>query len=341
MESFTRRLPIYLLLDCSESMAGDAIRDLQNGVSAMIAHLQGDPQAIETAYLSVITFATEAHQAVPLTEVLNFRMPPLTVRTGSALGAALKLLVNCMRREVRKTTSTQKGDYKPLVILLTDGQPTDDYEDIAEEIRKQRNPSIANIYAIGCGPDADTETLREVTDIVLRMKDVTTESWKKLFIWLSASVQSTSVALAEGREGQNLNLPALPADALEVAPRTNVPYEPRQVFLHGRCGKSGEPYLMRFAKRPGGYTYVALTSHPMEVVEKQVSGRSGNSINTSQLEGVPACPYCENPVAVACDCGTLVCHSGNPSAPFRCPACRAQGQIGGGGSGFDVSQAQG
>ena len=60
-----------------------------------------------------------------------------------------------------------KGDYRPLVFLLTYGQPTDDYRPAATAIRAANNPKIANIYAIGCGPDVDTGMLREITDIVL------------------------------------------------------------------------------------------------------------------------------------------------------------------------------
>src|SRR5262249_60236636 len=86
-------------------------------------------------------------------------------RTGTSLGAALKLLVKCLQREVVKSTPTQKGDYKPLVFMLTDGQPTDDWEPAAEAIRRANNPKIANIYAIGCGPDVDPAVLRQVTHI--------------------------------------------------------------------------------------------------------------------------------------------------------------------------------
>ena len=335
-----RRLPIYLLLDCSESMAGEAITELERGIKSMVDHLQGDPHAIETAYLSVITFANDARQIIPLTEVLNFRAPRLTVRTGSALGAGLEVLMDCLKSEVRKTTAIVKGDYKPLVILFSDGQPTDDYEPVAEEIRRQRNPAIANIYAIGCGPDADFETLREVTDIVLKMPDVSADVWKKVFVWLSASVSSTTQHLGSGREGQGLNLPELPAGALELPPRETGPYQVRQVFLHARCQRDGGPYLMRFARRGRSDAFVALGAHRLDVVEKPQKGGRGQRISTDQLEGVPPCPYCENPVAVACSCGTLVCLDPRRTN-FKCPACGNRGEAGGGGRGFDVNQASG
>jgi uncharacterized protein YegL len=344
MSSFTRRLPIYLLLDCSESMAGDAITEVNHGVQAMLDALRSDPQALESACLSVITFAGRARQVMPLTEILAFQAPRLSVRTGTAMGAALKLVKQCIQREVVKTTPTTKGDYKPLVILFTDGEPTDEWESIADDLKRQRNPSIANIYAIACGPDADTDVLRRVTDIVLRMKDMSPQAWRKVFVWLTASVQTTSQALEMGREGQPVNLPPLPADVLEVAPVSTgfKDPRPRQLFLHAWCSRNRKPYLMRFARRPDGDRYAALCAHPLESLEEEGGGGASlPPINTAMLDGCPACPYCENPAAVMCACGALTCCSGAPEGNFTCPKCHQSGSLGPGGHGFDVTRSQG
>ncbi len=55
-----RRLPVYLLLDTSGSMGGEPIEAVKNGVQVMISSLRQNPQAIETAFLSVITFDSSA-----------------------------------------------------------------------------------------------------------------------------------------------------------------------------------------------------------------------------------------------------------------------------------------
>ncbi|MBQ4310052.1 MAG: VWA domain-containing protein, partial [Oscillospiraceae bacterium] len=60
MSDYIRRLPVYLLLDTSGSMTGDPIEAVRQGVKALVSELRGDPQALETAYLSVITFASTA-----------------------------------------------------------------------------------------------------------------------------------------------------------------------------------------------------------------------------------------------------------------------------------------
>src|SRR5437667_5709485 len=87
-----RRLPVYLVLDVSGSMAGEPIEAVRQGVRALLADLRSDPQALETAYLSVITFAGSAVQACPLTELMTFQEPSLTAGGATAMGAALRLL---------------------------------------------------------------------------------------------------------------------------------------------------------------------------------------------------------------------------------------------------------
>ena len=341
MASYERRLPVYLLLDCSESMAGEAIQDVGRGIHEMISALRSDPVALESVWLSVITFSRYAKQVVPLTELMQFKPPTLSVRTGTAMGAALKLMQECLGRDVTKTTPTTKGDYKPLVFLFTDGQPTDEWESAADMIRAQHRPGIANIYAIGCGPDVDTGILRSVTDIVLMMSDTSSEAWRKVFIWLTASVQTSSKALDDGGEGQAVNLPALP-DILSVAAESDAPRDPRphQVFLHARCGKSGNPYLMRFARRGDSERYVALCSHPLEVEEGD-GGEELPPINTALLDGVPDCPYCENPTAVACGCGAIICSPDPPRDVLTCPQCHQQSSLSDDQGGFDVRQSEG
>ncbi len=57
-----RRLPVYLVLDTSYSMEGEAIEAVRMGLRALLSDLQGDPHALETCWLSVITFDETAKQ---------------------------------------------------------------------------------------------------------------------------------------------------------------------------------------------------------------------------------------------------------------------------------------
>jgi len=83
---FIRRLPVYLLLDCSASMTGQAIEQVRQGLRALLDDLSTEPMAIETVYLSVITFNSTAQQLIPLTELMQFKEPKIQASGATALG---------------------------------------------------------------------------------------------------------------------------------------------------------------------------------------------------------------------------------------------------------------
>lgn len=344
MENDSRRLPVYLLLDTSESMAGPAIEAVAQGVSTLVKELRTNPLALETAYLSVITFSREAQQLVPLSELLDFQAPPLRVRPGTALGAALHMLIECLHRDVKKTTPTTKGDYKPLVFILTDGQPTDSWEQAADAVKQVGGPKMANVFAIGCGPDVDTEVLYRITDTVLVMPNLTPEAIRKSFVWLSASVQTVSSRVDGTAEKDSLNLPAPPLDALQGAPRTTGPRDqtPRQVFLHALCSRNRQPYLMRFVRRSYENQYDAVAAHRLEVLEDG-DAEYLPPISASLLHGIPGCPHCENPSGTVCPCcDAIFCEPQETAPETICPKCGASLVKGGGdGAAPDIKRSAG
>lgn len=317
-----RRLPVYLLIDCSESMAGAAIDAVNVAVTNMVRDLLKRPHALETVAISLIAFAGRAKQVVPLTALDLFKVPPLSVSPGTSLGRALDLLASCIETEVVKNTKDRKGDWRPLVFLFTDGQPTDDWRSTAKRLKTLNSPRIANIYAIGCGEDVDFSVLTEITDIVFKVKDMDVELIRKTFVWITASVQNASTSAAAGIT----ELPALPADydeALKMVTKEEcVPLkEPHQVFIHARCSKTKDTYLMRYLRKSDRGQYTAVAAHKLEGGGMDAY-TSPPAVNSAQLNGVPDCPYCGNPSAAVCGfCGGIMCFNQKQSAPPVCPHC--------------------
>jgi uncharacterized protein YegL len=103
-------------------MPGVPIEALRMGVGALIADFKTDAQALETAWLSVIVFASDAWQTVPLTELVSFSLmfPIVDSADESALGAALMVLSRAIDREVIRRTVDISGDYCLLVIIMID-----------------------------------------------------------------------------------------------------------------------------------------------------------------------------------------------------------------------------
>lgn len=206
-----RRLPVYLLLDTSGSMYGEPIEAVKNGVQVLISTLRQDPYALETAFLSIITFNNSAQQIIPLTELSTFQQPNIDASGCTALGEALSLLATKVDSEVTKTTPEVKGDWKPLVFIMTDGEPTDDLNKGLTEFKKRK---FGMVVACAAGQGANTETLKKITECVVQLDTADSATIKSFFKWVSASVSAGSMKVEDtGKEVSGLSeLPPPPPE---------------------------------------------------------------------------------------------------------------------------------
>ncbi len=191
-----RRLPVYLLLDVSGSMTGEPIEAVKNGVQMMHSALRKDPYALESAFISVITFDSKVSQVVPLTEVAQFQPPVFNASGTTALGAALQEVVHCANREVAKSTPEQKGDWKPLVFIMTDGAPTDNVEPGITAFHAYK---WGTVVACAAGQHADEAILQRIAgENVVKLDIADSTSISAFFKWVSSSISASSKKIEEG-----------------------------------------------------------------------------------------------------------------------------------------------
>jgi len=207
-----RRLPVYILLDTSGSMYGEPIEAVKNGVQTLVATLRTDPYALETAYISIITFNSSAQQISPLTELAAFQQPAIDAGGCTALGGALSLLAQTVDKEVTKTTAEQKGDWRPLVFIMTDGEPTDDLSKGLSDFKQRK---FGMVVACAAGQGANTNTLKQITENVVQLDTADSATIKAFFKWVSASISTSSKSVEDG--GINLEkMSELPPPPPEV-----------------------------------------------------------------------------------------------------------------------------
>lgn len=349
-----RRLPIYFLIDISESMVGEPIQQVEEGLSTIIQALKTDPNAIETVWVSIIVFAGQAKTLVPLQEIISFYPPKFPIGSGTSLSKGLGHLMYELRKNIVKTTAEQKGDWKPIVFLFTDGVPTDDSKNAINEW-KQNWQRTANLVAISFGSETDTNILSELTDTVLHFKNTDVAAYKQFFKWVTDSIKTSSVSVENNSTG--FELAKLDGDTISKIDLTkNKPLtqtiDNNFVVLAAKCQNTNRPYLIKYKKRLASNNFGGIELDTLSYrlvgafqVDNSYFDLSENSeldskVNSDELIGAPTCPCCGNQFAFAlCSCGKLHCIGEEEIS--TCPWCGNQGTYGSGEGGFDVNRTQG
>ena len=180
-----RKLPIFILVSCSSYEAIDSIR---TGLRFLHSELMQDPSAIECCELGVIVFGDDAWQVTKLCPVDAFKPPILdpAPQGGSTLGAAFSTLRAAISRDVKAKTGTFAGDFRPIVFVITDSDPRDDWRSALTNLKTldSRMPQIALLV---CGSDVTQPFVNAVRQdvTVLEMREMTpdtfTDAFKQLF----------------------------------------------------------------------------------------------------------------------------------------------------------------
>lgn len=209
-----RRLPVYLLLDTSGGMFGEPIQALNNALSNLVNVLRSDPMALDTVWLSIITFDRVAQELIPLTEIASFQLPEITCPQSGPrhTGRALELLYENASRDIIKGNSNQKGDWKPLLFLFTKGSPNDKV-DFHKAVSKIKSLDFGAIVSCAAGYIKDEELLKQLSDNVVHLDTADSHTIKQFFKWVSETIEQGNKSQGTG---ESVVLPPPPAEITMV-----------------------------------------------------------------------------------------------------------------------------
>jgi uncharacterized protein YegL len=107
--------------------------------------------------------------------------------------------MDCIDRDIVKTTYDRKGDWKPIVFLFTDGVPTDDATKAIERWNTKYNGK-SNTIAVSIGENTNYKLLGSLADHVLLFNNTDENSYKEFFKWVTDSIKTTSQSVTEAKK---------------------------------------------------------------------------------------------------------------------------------------------
>lgn len=199
-ELASRPLHFFWVVDCSGSMYGDKIGAVNNAIQTCIPEMREAAKDNPNAQLMVRTlkFATGASwiTASPV-DIEDYVWADLSAGGVTDLGKAFELLAGQL-----SIPPMPDRALPPVIVLLSDGQPTDNYKKQLDSLLNLPWARKAVRIAISIGQDADDEVLREFTgnrELVLQANNA--EMLVRMIKW--ASTVATVVSAPGSTGGTN------------------------------------------------------------------------------------------------------------------------------------------
>lgn len=188
--STPRPLPVIILADVSGSMSVDAKIDVLNdSIEEMIRTFAVVEDSRAEIQVTIITFGkggAKIHQS--LTPANQMTWQKMTAAGNTPLGEAL-VLAEKMLQDHQIIPSRA---YIPTIILVSDGKPTDDWQNPLMSLLTSSRASKAARFALGVGDDADipmlSAFLADPNAKVFATQEV--RQIKNFFRWVTMSVTS-------------------------------------------------------------------------------------------------------------------------------------------------------
>ena len=198
-----RTMTMFFLIDTSGSMEGSkigALNDAMENVMPIIGEIS-DENADAEIKIAVLDFSSEVKWLYdePKTAA-NFQWRNVNAEGLTSLGDAC-LQLNEKLSKSHGFMQSASGSYAPTIILMSDGEPTDNYKVGLDKLKENNWFKAAVKFAIAIGEDANTDILVEFTgnkEAVLTVHNI--EALKRIIKFVSitsSQIASTSTSTGD------------------------------------------------------------------------------------------------------------------------------------------------
>ncbi len=228
-----RTMVLFFVVDTSGSMSGAKIGTVNSAIEEIVPELKDISETNADAQIKVATlsFSTGARwvDSAPVAAE-NFRWNYLDASGVTDLGAACIQLNEKLSRNAYMSDAV--GSFAPAIFLLSDGEPTDNYQYGLDKLKQNNWFKKAIKVAIAIGNDANTNVLADFTgssEAVITVHDP--ESLKKWIQFVSvraSEIGSRSSNVGTGNPGDNSDIPSKQSEFI-VELKKSPPVEPVDV----------------------------------------------------------------------------------------------------------------
>ena len=182
------RCPCMLLLDTSGSMGGLPIQELNEGIQTLKEELLQDSLASKRVEIAMITFGPVKLQS-DFQTVDKFYPTQLEASGDTPIGAAVQLGIDMVNKRKQVYKENGVGYYKPWIILITDGVPTDNWLMASQLISEGENKNSFAFFAIGVEGAMMNVLAKISVRTPIKLKGL---MFREFFLWLSTSMKMVS-----------------------------------------------------------------------------------------------------------------------------------------------------
>lgn len=190
-ELASRPLHFFWIVDCSGSMSGEKIQTVNHAIQSTIPEMVDAAKNNPNAQLLIRTLKFSTGSSWVTSSPVNvedFAWDDLSAGGVTDMGKAFELLS-------AQLTIPPMSDraLPPVLVLLSDGQPTDDYKSALDKLLRLPWGKKAVKIAISIGQDADDTVLREFTgnqELVLQANNP--QALVKMIKWASTAASLVS-----------------------------------------------------------------------------------------------------------------------------------------------------
>lgn len=206
---------LFFLIDTSGSMAGTRIGAVNSAIEEVLVKIKemNDTSADAIVEIALLTFDSGIEWLTPNGPVKpeNYYFNHLDANGLTAMGEAFRSLEEKLHQN-SGFMQRASGSYAPVIFLMSDGEPNDDWEANLEKLKKNKWFHVSAKVALAVGDDASTSVLEQFTgtsEAVVKVseKDVATRLAKMIsFIAVrSSQVASTPLDAAGTTAQDNIN----------------------------------------------------------------------------------------------------------------------------------------